>query len=450
MKKRSEKNKGNPLWRLFSSVKLAVSLLITLAFTSIVGTLIPQGESFQFYLERYGATLFKVIRTLQIYDTYHSWWYIALLALFSVNLVVCTLKRLPYTLKLFKKDPVDVSPTYLSTMPFKNIWSKKDMPNLDAAFALFERKAGSVRSRSDEGCERISVHESGRWSYWGIYGLHCSILIIFAGAVFGSFTGFKGRIMLLEGDTTDHLMQNGSGESVPLGFSLKCENFDVSFYDTGAPKEFRSDLIIIENGKEVLEKSIVVNDPLVYKGVTFYQSSYQPVPEVTLKITGSNGSVVMLDVPKFERVPWEETGLLVGLSKYIPNAHGTEAASVWFASSAGMSEPVWVLKGSPRSFNYNGVTYRIALEDANERYFTGLQVKKDPGVWIVWIGCTAMVLGFAIVFWVAHRRLWLCSGVLDGEEVLILSGQTNKNRLVFERDFEKIKEAITALAGEKK
>lgn len=447
MNKKTDKPRGNPLINLFSSVKLAVFLLITLAVTSIIGTVIPQGESMQLYLERYGATWFRVIKTLHLFDTYHSWWYLSILALFSLNLIVCTLKRLPYTIRLFKKDMLNVTPDYLSRMPLKYIWKKKTDADVSRMFDRFEQESGSVKHGDNSEGTRLSLRESGRWSYWGIYGLHCSILVIFAGAVFGSFTGFKGRIMLLEGETTDHLLQNGSGEPVPLGFQLRCDNFDVSFYDTGAPKEFRSDLVILEDGREVMEKSIVVNDPLEYKGVTFYQSSYQPVSEVTLAITGSDGSSVTLKVPAFERVTWPDTGLVVGLSKYIPNAHGSEAARIWFASAAGMSEPMWILKGSPKDFNYGGVSYRLALKDARERYFTGLQVKKDPGVWIVWLGCAAMILGFAVVFWVAHRRMWLWSGVFNGEKVVILAGRSNKNKMAFERDFKKMRDALDRLEG---
>ena len=55
---------------------------------------------------------------------------------------------------------------------------------------------------------------------------------------------------------------------------VRCDKFEVSFYDTGAPKEFRSDLAIIDKGREVLKDSIIVNDPLTYEGITFYQANY--------------------------------------------------------------------------------------------------------------------------------------------------------------------------------
>ena len=62
--------------------------------------------------------------------------------------------------------------------------------------------------------------------------------------------------------------------AIMLPFQIRCDDFEASFYDTGAPKEYRSDLTIIDKGQEVLKQSIRVNDPLSYQGVTFYQASY--------------------------------------------------------------------------------------------------------------------------------------------------------------------------------
>ena len=95
-----------------------------------------------------------------------------------------------------------------------------------------------------------------------------------------------------------------------------------------------------------------------------------------------------------------------------------------------------------------GKTFKLNLLDASERYMTGLQVKKDPGVWIVWLGCTALILGFAIVFWVGHRRTWLYLGKDGKDMVVLLGGQTNKNRLKFEQDFEAVAQAIDEVTGE--
>ena len=452
MKNKKSKSGANPVWQFFSSVRLAIFLLIILAVTSIIGTVIPQGETLQYYLDNYGPGMFKAIKLLKLDDTYHSWWYLTLLGLFSLNLVICTLNRLPFTLKLFRRDYIDVTADYLRRVTFRREWNLNHSHDSDLTQAIikkFRDVTGARREKKLDDGGTVYMAESGKWSYWGLYGLHISILIIFAGAVYGSLAGFKGRIMLLEGETTDYAVAAADpSEKIPLGFSIRCDRFFVDFYDTGAPKEFRSDLTIIDHGKEVVKKSILVNDPLTYKGVTFYQSSYQSIPEVSVKVSASSGAVRTMVIPAFQRVSWPEAGLTMGLMKFLPNVHGVPAARIWIGDASGRADALWLFQGGVKDITAAGKPYRVEMISATERYMTGLQVKKDPGVWVVWLGCTGLIAGFAIVFWVGHRRMWLYIGP-DGKTVL-LGGQSNKNRLQFEKDFNALAEAIDKVTGEGK
>ena len=115
--------------------------------------------------------------------------------------------------------------------------------------------------------------------------VHLSIVIVLSGAIVGSFFGFDGFVNIPEGGSANRIQLRNSKDMRPLGFEVRCDDFDVSFYDTGAPKEFRSNLKIIENGKKVFEKDIVVNDPLRYKGINFFQSSYGSMPPKNLDLS---------------------------------------------------------------------------------------------------------------------------------------------------------------------
>jgi cytochrome c biogenesis protein len=88
-----------------SSLKLTITLLIIIAVASILGTIIPQqyegGESFR----HLGPGLVKVFNSLQLFDMYHSVWFIILMGLLSLNLIVCSLNRLPASWKLFSNIP---------------------------------------------------------------------------------------------------------------------------------------------------------------------------------------------------------------------------------------------------------------------------------------------------------------------------------------------------------
>ena len=91
--------KKNVLWDFFASVKLALFTLITLAVTSIIGTIIPQGEPMSFYVQNFGPATATVFKYLDVPDMYNAWWFLSLLVLFSINLTVCSLERIPNVIR---------------------------------------------------------------------------------------------------------------------------------------------------------------------------------------------------------------------------------------------------------------------------------------------------------------------------------------------------------------
>ncbi len=451
---KSQKKSGNPILNFFSSVKLAIFLFIILAITSIVGTIIPQGESLQFYLERYGPNLFNIIRWLHLDNTYHSWWYLTLLGLFSINLLVCISRRLPYTLELVRRDNLNVDDAKLKKMPQRALWNLN--PGLDETrqkrlVDLFSKIVGGRRrERELEGGGRLFLVEKGKWSYWGLYGLHFSLLIIFAGAIIGNIFGFGGGVMIAEGEAVDHIYSRADNSPIPLGFSVRCDKFVVQFYDNGAPKLFKSDLTIIEDGKEVLKKEILVNAPLTYKGIRFYQSSYQAIPSVKMKLVRSDGKEKVLTIPAYKKISLPEEHLELGIMQFIPNIHGVPAIRLWVGNPKGGSQAFWVLKGRDGEFKNEGQIYKVILDSVQNRYMTGLQVKKDPGVPLVYLGCLGLILGIFVAFWVPHRRWWLMIKPKESATEVILAGQTNKNKAGFRKEFEELKAKVNEIIGEKR
>ena len=449
---KSQKKTGNPILNFFSSVKLAIVLFIIIAITSIIGTIIPQGESLQYYLERYGPNFFNFIQWFHLHDTYHSWWFLTLLGLFSLNLLVCISRRLPYTMDLVRRDNLDVDYDKLKRMPFKAFWTINpgiDQERRKGLLDTFLRLVrGRKRQKTMEDGSDLYLVEKGKWSYWGLYGLHFSLLIIFAGAIIGNITGFGGSLMIAEGESIDHIFSQKDNQPIPLGFSIRCDKFTVDFYDTGAPKLFKSDVTVIENGKEVLQKEILVNSPLSYKGVRFYQASYQAIPIVQLNLMRSDGKSRELTLPAYKKITIPEEHLELGIMQFMPEAHGVPAIRLWVGNPRGGSQTFWVLKGRDGEFKNEGIIYKVNLKDIKNTYMTGLQVKKDPGVPLVYLGCLGLILGIFVVFWVPHRRWWLMIRPNGKATEVILAGQTNKNKTGFRREFEDIKKKFDDVIGE--
>src|SRR5512136_3155161 len=104
----TDKEKGffPSLWAGLSSVRLTIPLLIVLAVASIFGTLIPQNGTTEEYLRIYKFSTYKILRILGFLDMYHAGWFIFLLALLSLNLVVCSSKRWPSVRRFFSQPEI--------------------------------------------------------------------------------------------------------------------------------------------------------------------------------------------------------------------------------------------------------------------------------------------------------------------------------------------------------
>ena len=90
----------NKIWKFFASVQLTVVVLLTLAGTSIIGTLIPQNENPMDYIQTFGEFTYKLFSVLGLFDMYHAWWFLLLLLTLTVNIVVCSVERFPATWKI--------------------------------------------------------------------------------------------------------------------------------------------------------------------------------------------------------------------------------------------------------------------------------------------------------------------------------------------------------------
>jgi len=72
----------------------------------------------------------------------------------------------------------------------------------------------------------------------------------FLGAVAGSLFGFKGFLELKEGESKGQIVLRGPNTPKDLGFTVRLDQFGISYYDNGMPKNIRSDLLSWNRGKK--------------------------------------------------------------------------------------------------------------------------------------------------------------------------------------------------------
>ncbi|MEJ2058074.1 MAG: cytochrome c biogenesis protein ResB, partial [Desulfofustis sp.] len=188
-----------------------------------------------------------------------------------------------------------------------------------------------------------------------------------------------------------------------------------------------------EDGTEVLTKVIEVNDPLTYKGITFYQSSYEPSQDFVISVASPSGAESTFIVPFQQQESWQDENLTFGIINARALGQSIVSSKLWFSDGEADPASLWVNDGEEISIERPLGTYRVS---AKQMYATGLQVAKDPGVWWVYIGCGMMLFGLYVAFFMSHRRIWLLLRPQNGITQVVMSGSANKNRPGFERTFE--------------
>lgn len=448
------------LWDFFCSLKLTMTLLIGLALISIIGTIIPQGSLPTEYVQQISPTKLSLYKTLGFFDMYHSWWFILLLYLLTVNLVACSIKRLPHIWKTIR-NPV----TTLNSGLEKSLSGVVSLSSSEKPAVLKDKLAGILKA---EFAEPVVTEADGAWHLFAqktpwcrlaVYCVHLSVIVIFIGAIVGSVFGYKGFVNIMEGETISKIMSR-SNQEIDLGFSLRCEQFSVTKYPSGAPKEFKSILTVLENGQPVPDYTnarVIVNDPLTYKGITFYQSSYGNAGNYLFTVSdldGKNQVALTVDGQSSARLPdgsimrvTEDTD---DISPFAAGMSGP-AVQVERLSADGKKESFIVYANYPelniQHAKGHGSGPVIHYQGARKQMYTGLQVAKDPGVEIVWLGCLLMVVGIYVAFFMSHRRVWV--RIQNG--TVTIGGNASKNQAGFQLFLDQLVDKLKAgLPGEKK
>ncbi|MGC8937890.1 MAG: cytochrome c biogenesis protein ResB, partial [Thermodesulfovibrio sp.] len=113
------------VWNFFASVDLAVALFIIISVGAAIGTVIPQSiepepviKFFSKFMSISSAhKTYEIISLFDLNNVYHSWWFTFLLFMFALNLIVCSIDRLPALIKSFKVSPQPYPVQVLDKMP---------------------------------------------------------------------------------------------------------------------------------------------------------------------------------------------------------------------------------------------------------------------------------------------------------------------------------------------
>jgi cytochrome c biogenesis protein len=439
------------LLEFFNSVKLAIFLLLIITLASILGTLIPQNRGLAEYLARYGqwANLFH---RLQLTKLYQSSWFIALLSLFALNIIVCTLTRLRPKLRKAFKPKLEIKAKQITTLKIKEKFKRN--AGLDRAKKELEKELRSrhYRLQEAEGENKTFILARKRILGWfGADVVHLGILIILAGGIISGAGRVRKDLTFAEGKILDFQ---------EAGFKLRLDKFETEYYPNGMVKDWKSTLTVIEDEKPILSKVVEVNHPLTYKGFVFYQSSYgwnwtNTSVGIWVRKRKDPSFLRKVEMKVGQRLRLEGENVQISVKHFIPDfiindrneitsrspQPNNPAAFIegWDGDEKIMSG--WIFLKFPdfaRIHSQKETDLSFELKDFKADQLSVIEAAQDPGVNLIWAGCTLLMIGLAFAFYWPPREIKVILEESQGKTEITAGGIASKSKEALQSEFEKI------------
>ena len=415
---------GNVI-RAFATMRMGLTLLAIIIVLSAVGTLIPQESD----ISAAGPVLHFFYHTLGFGNLYHSWWFGSLLFFLCLNVAYCSLSRLPVLWRDTFSPPV---------WPAAMSWQREcrlALPPDEAAQRMRQRLKQSGFRVWDIGTDRLYARK-GQLAPWGTFLIHASILIIALGSFYGSMAGFQYSVLLAPGDS----VTIGAGPYPAPGrpFELRLNTFTTELYPNGQVSDWISNFTVTRDGEDALSQDVKVNHPFSYQGVSFYQASYSNLYEITQQAAGHNARKLRLE-EKQPIILDDRLGIAVVPLKYLPDfdpkhpmvsqsAQPLNPHVIYMAYSGG--RPLGmnaVAIGNPLSIP--GSPIELVFNVVQEA--SGLDVKHDPGLPLVFTGFSIMGAAFFLSL-LSHRRVIWAEIRPNGESTLLVVTISGRSQLLTE------------------
>ena len=308
---------------LLSSMRFAIALLVMLAIAAIIGTIMKQDQAVPDYINQFGPFWFAVFDKLGLYAVYSAWWFLLIFGVLVVSTSLCIARNAPKFLRDMRSWRENVRENSLRNFHHRAEWSAPGTPLMLANRSAQRLAAGGYRVKVvDKNGGLLVAAKKGAVNKLGYIFAHTAMIVIPLGGLLDSnlpirfqewfmgkapFNGggliaeigpehrlglgnptFRGNTMIPEGQSSaTAIINEPDGVLVQdLPFTIHLNKFIIDFYSTGMPKLFASEVTIRdhETGR-VFPATIKVNQPLIYRGVAVYQSSFEDGGS-KLKLTG--------------------------------------------------------------------------------------------------------------------------------------------------------------------
>ena len=415
------------IFKSIADLRFAIFILLIIACFSVIGTVIEQDQSIETYKLNYpltnrifGFLAWDIILQFGFDHIYKTWWFITLILLFGVSLLTCTLLQQFPSLKIARRCQF-----FRTTQQFCRLNISTNLKHL-----LFSQLFFKIQEKDYS----IFQQKNILYCYKGLVGriapiiVHFSMIIILIGAIFGSISGFKAQEIVPKTETfhIQNVLNNGQFTIIPK-LSIRVNDFWITYTKQTTITQFYSNISFLNvDGNEIQRKTIFVNSPAKYKGIDYYQTDWNLIG---LRVKLKNSSIFQypfINLPNSQEKIW----------------------LTWISTSEQLDNGLTLLIDNLQGYCsvYNKVGNFIGNLELNENLklgnslilidilsSTGLQIKADPGITLIYLGFLFLMLS-TLISYITYSQIW----IVQDKQKIFIGGNTTRATFEFELEFLKL------------
>lgn len=412
------------IFRLVADLRFSIFILLLISVFSIIGTVIEQDQSIEIYKLNYpltnpvfGFLSWDLILQFGLDHVYKTWWFFTLIFLFGLSLISCTfLQQLP-SLKIARRCQF-----FRTTGQFYRLKISTILNNFS-----FNKILASIKEKQYS----IFQQKNIIYCYKGLIGriapilVHFSMILVLLGTIIGSLFGFKAQEIVpkTENFHIQNILNNGQLTIIP-NTSARINDFWITYTKNRTISQFYSDISILSNqGNEIERKTIAVNYPLIAKGIYYYQTDWnliglrfqnlanEIIEYPLVNISGNQGKVWLSWITNNKSLNEGIIAIIDNLEGYcsIYNETGKFLGNIELNETANLNQPI---------------TFSEIISS------TGLQIKTDPGIPIIYSGFFFLMVS-TLISYITYSQIW----IIQKNQKLFIGGTTNRAMFDFELEF---------------
>jgi cytochrome c biogenesis protein len=412
------------IFRYLADLRFAIFILLMISVCSIIGTVIEQDQSIETYKLNYpitnrlfGFLSWETIIQFGFDHVYKTWWFLSLIIIFGTSLSTCTfLQQLP-SIKIARRCQFIRTSETFTRLKVSTVLTKR----------TFSKIIGNIKS----GNYSLFQQKNLLYCYKGLSGriapiiVHFSMILILLGTIIGSIGGFKSQEIIPKTESfhIQNIFNNGQLTKIP-NISGRVNDFWITYTPQKTVSQFYSDISILDTkGNEIKRQTSSVNSPAIYNGIYFYQTDWNLIG---LRIKYENNQII-------------EYPLINTLNSK------NKVWLTWISNSENLTDGVIAIIDNLQGYSsiYDNQGKFLGNLELNENFLekssiqlveilssTGLQIKSDPGIPIIYTGFFFLMIS-TLISYITYSQIWIYQ---KNSEVFI-GGNTTRAAFEFELEF---------------